>query len=486
MGKKSTRICRITQIVIAVIFFYPISGSSQDIFKSIEKTVNKAVKPITNTNSNTNTKSTSETLYQTVQGIYAGSTNLGSNCNAVKDAYNRLEQYKNSSQPVPATAAYSVRYPNQVSNPSIGQLANDRQIRIRMQYESCFIVRTRGDDLYDAVQNIYGQYQHVPQSDCNAVNRMINQLEGYRNYYDAVPDRFAYTVSFPSKVNNPKISDLALDRQERLRSQYKSCFTESLSPDLLATLPGIWNFSLDGSDYQMNIINRNGIQASFNKQGYSYPPQYLGYEAIQNNGVRLKFQLAGGQYQLTYDLWASNNQLSGQVLESWKGTPKQINLQNQNYRPSVPQPTSIDWNSFRFTAGFTGAYYSNLTSYYNGGYATVTKYDEAIDFDWGTGQPHSTVPADNFMINWKAVLKVPVSGNYTIMAHSDDGVQVSVNGNSLIDAWVDQGPTWYEKSIYLEAGTPYQLNTLYYERGGGAVIHLYIRGPGFDAARLLK
>jgi len=86
-------------------------------------------------------------------------------------------------------------------------------------------------NLYNSVQNLYAQSSSISKDNCSNVERLIVKISKYTGYRTAVPANKAYSVSFPNKVNNPTIGDLANDRIARLKSQFKSCFTPKRTED---------------------------------------------------------------------------------------------------------------------------------------------------------------------------------------------------------------------------------------------------------------
>jgi hypothetical protein len=93
-----------------------------------------------------------------------------------------------------------------------------------------------------------------------------------------------------------------------------------------------------------------------------------------------------------------------------------------------------------------------------------------LNFNWGTGSPDPSIPADNFSARWTG--QFPFSaGVYTFIATADDGVRVRVDGDLVINGWVDQGPTPYTAYKTLTEGS-HTVVMEYYERGGGAVAQL--------------
>ena len=82
------------------------------------------------------------------------------------------------------------------------------------------------------------------------------------------------------------------------------------------------------------------------------------------------------------------------------------------------------------------------------------------------------ISADTFTVRWTGSVQPQVSENYTFTATTDDGVRLWVNGQLLIDQWVDQGPTAASGSIQLKAQQLYNIVMEYYEKSGGASAQL--------------
>ncbi len=67
-----------------------------------------------------------------------------------------------------------------------------------------------------------------------------------------------------------------------------------------------------------------------------------------------------------------------------------------------------------------------------------TVYEGALDFDWGDGSPGIQVPKDNFSMRLQGRITISEVGNYNFSALSDDGVRVTVAGQTIIDHWPPQ------------------------------------------------
>ena len=129
--------------------------------------------------------------------------------------------------------------------------------------------------------------------------------------------------------------------------------------------------------------------------------------------------------------------------------------------------------------GLRGEYFGNSTL--NG--TPVRSVVEAVDFDWGTGAPAASVPADGFSVRWSGWVEAPTAGSYVFETLSDDGVRLWVDGAARIDNWTDHGPTTNTAAaVTLAAGQRVRLTVEYYERGGGAVMRLRWRTPGSSTA----
>ncbi|MGQ0510090.1 MAG: DUF6701 domain-containing protein [Betaproteobacteria bacterium] len=127
--------------------------------------------------------------------------------------------------------------------------------------------------------------------------------------------------------------------------------------------------------------------------------------------------------------------------------------------------------------GINGEYFSNMTL---AGSATGTRVDGPVDFNWAGGAPGVTgIGADNFSVRWDGVLRAGVSGNFQFQTVADDGVRLWVNGQLMIDNWVDQAAhTETSGNIALAAGQAYAIRLEYYENGGQSEIRLRWRPPG--------
>ena len=109
----------------------------------------------------------------------------------------------------------------------------------------------------------------------------------------------------------------------------------------------------------------------------------------------------------------------------------------------------------------------------------LTRVDQTVNFNWGSGAPASGVGSDNFSVRWTGQVQAPVTGTYVFSTVSDDGVRLSVNGQQIINNWTNHASTTNTSAgITLTAGVKYAVTLEYFEAGGQAVAQLRWSYPG--------
>ena len=106
------------------------------------------------------------------------------------------------------------------------------------------------------------------------------------------------------------------------------------------------------------------------------------------------------------------------------------------------------------------------------GSPNLARIDPSVDFEWANGSPDSSISVDHFTARWTGSIQPQFNETYTLYTTTDDGVRLYVNGQPLIDQWVDQSPTEASGRITLKAQQRYSIEMDYYENGGGAAAHL--------------
>ncbi|MEX2246813.1 MAG: PQQ-dependent sugar dehydrogenase [Dehalococcoidia bacterium] len=166
------------------------------------------------------------------------------------------------------------------------------------------------------------------------------------------------------------------------------------------------------------------------------------------------FDQAENTYFVDYPLTAGSHTVKVEFYDTANEAIARVSIQDVNTLPP-------GWNAQYFTN-------QNLQ-----GTPAITRNDgQVIDFDWGNGATAPGMPADNFSIRWTRTLDFN-EGVYQFTAVSDDGVRVYVDGQLIIDYWVDQAGVLHEANKQMTPG-PHTVVVEYYENGGGAMMELTV------------
>jgi hypothetical protein len=160
-----------------------------------------------------------------------------------------------------------------------------------------------------------------------------------------------------------------------------------------------------------------------------------------------------------------------------KSTGLRIRAFKSNYVHSrVVFATFLSSTSIGTGSGLNAAYYSGqLRTFTNP--PTLTQIDTNVDFEWDSGSPGPTIDTNYFTAMWTGAVQPQFSENYTFYTSTDDGVRLWVNGQLLVDAWIDQSESEWSGSIALQAGRLYPLAMEYFQNLGPAAAHLSWSSP---------
>ena len=109
---------------------------------------------------------------------------------------------------------------------------------------------------------------------------------------------------------------------------------------------------------------------------------------------------------------------------------------------------------------FSAEYYPNKTLTPP---LTATQCESAINYDWGEGGPPTGVGVDNFSVRWTGTFDF-AAATYTFTTRADDGIRLWLDGNLVIDNWVDQAATTTTATRVVSAGQ-HVVKVEYYEYG---------------------
>jgi PA14 domain/Chitobiase/beta-hexosaminidase C-terminal domain len=114
--------------------------------------------------------------------------------------------------------------------------------------------------------------------------------------------------------------------------------------------------------------------------------------------------------------------------------------------------------------GLTGEYFSGqLATYTNP--PTLTRTDATVNFDWSAGPPDPGINSNLFTVRWTGAVQPQFNETYTFYTTTADGVRLWVNGQLLVNQWLNQPVAEWSGSIPLTAGRKYSLSMEYYENG---------------------
>jgi N-acetylneuraminic acid mutarotase len=125
--------------------------------------------------------------------------------------------------------------------------------------------------------------------------------------------------------------------------------------------------------------------------------------------------------------------------------------------------------------GLLGEYYNNI----NFTDLKLTRVDPVINTYWDYGSPAASIGKDTFSVRWTGQIEAPKSEAYTLIARTDDGVRLWLDGKLVINRFTDV-PTIRDHAsapINLVAGQRYDVTIEYFENVGRAGAHLLWSSP---------
>lgn len=192
----------------------------------------------------------------------------------------------------------------------------------------------------------------------------------------------------------------------------------------------------------------------------------------------------------------ADNTLGAQVYYTTDGS---VPTQNSTlYQGPVTFTTSVTINAKAFAPGYgpsqvsTGYYQINpfigngiglIGSYYNNsqnpsGTPTATELDPSINFNWNGNSPIAGVAGDNWAGQWTGTIEAETTSPYTFSTMSDDGVQVYINGQLIINDYTYHAATLDTGTINLVGGVKYRIQINYFQGGGASLLSLSWVAPG--------
>ena len=133
----------------------------------------------------------------------------------------------------------------------------------------------------------------------------------------------------------------------------------------------------------------------------------------------------------------------------------------------------VDTSAIGSGTGLLGDYWTNVTSvaFTNLSFSvppTLVRTDAVINFNWASTPPAPVIGLTNFVVRWTGTVQPEYNETYTLSANTDSGARLYVNGQLLINKWVNQPATTWSNTITLKAQQLYNIEMDFFNRTGGA------------------
>ena len=225
--------------------------------------------------------------------------------------------------------------------------------------------------------------------------------------------------------------------------------------------------------YQFYTFTDDGVRLWIN--GQLIINQWIDQKKENIGSITL---LAGQRYNIQMEFYEAAGGATARLSWSSPSQPKQIIPPSQLYSssttapPPAPSVSSVPPASPGSGNGLKGEYFDNsdLSN------LKVTRIDPQVNFDWGVKSPDPLVAPDSFSVRWSGQVQARFSEVYKFYAFTDDGVRLWINGQLIVNQWIDQKKENIG-SITLIAGQRYSIKMEFYEDGGGATAKLSWSSP---------
>ena len=151
------------------------------------------------------------------------------------------------------------------------------------------------------------------------------------------------------------------------------------------------------------------------------------------------------------------------IIGSTTGCPN-VQLQAKSNVPGI---------KFEYYENYTQTFLSNFNTLI----PTTTGYTNKCDID------ARSRTGDNFAFRYTGKINIPTAGNYTFYTTSDDGSNLKIDGNIVVNNDFLQPSTERSGSVTLTAGM-HDIEVAFFEHSGGEVLQAHFQGPGISKVEL--
>jgi hypothetical protein len=194
------------------------------------------------------------------------------------------------------------------------------------------------------------------------------------------------------------------------------------------------------------------------------------FAVTADDGVRLYVD-----GQLVVDKWLDQSASTHKVTLALTGGAHQIVM--EYYENAWDASAKLDWRTTTVPQTTWLAQYWNTPG---AGSAPaiptrapdVSRSENAIDYQWWLGSPAPGITPDKFVARWTRSMDFE-AGAHEFAVTADDGVRLYVDGQLVIDKWLDQSASTHTVTLTLSGGA-HTVVMEYYENGWDATARLSV------------
>jgi myosin heavy subunit len=224
------------------------------------------------------------------------------------------------------------------------------------------------------------------------------------------------------------------------------------------------------ASYDQTVSNYNSLIDTYNKVYADYLQTQQAQQQAQSNVDQAKANL--DQAQQNYD----NNLIPD---PNWQHPTIQV-----PHTVQVPMTTLVPHTVTTLTGGLTADSF-NRQNYgsrpplpTSNEVPIATQNVPNINFQWGGGYVLNSGKYDRVLVRFTGNISFPTTQDVNFYAPGDDGVQLYIDGNLVINDWMDKGGGGSQSQlIHFEGGSSHTITLYFYENGGGANVWLYYATP---------
>ena len=215
-----------------------------------------------------------------------------------------------------------------------------------------------------------------------------------------------------------------------------------------------------------SLVNTDNFSARWQTEA-DFEEATYGFVVTADDGVMLYVD-----DELLINKWVDQPPTTYVVQKSLTAGNHSIRM--EYYEKTIGATAKLDWTKLEqqeipeiSPGNFLAEYYNNRSL---SGSPSLYREESVVLHDWGDASPDSSINSNDFSARWSTTQNLE-EGAYEFTVTADDGVRLFVDGELVIDQWVDQPPTVYQVLVDISAGE-HTFVMEYYERGGGAVANL--------------